>query len=293
MKLSSFNDAVSHPDFDKLLNLFEKRLEKQYDCNQDDINIIRQLANIYRQKGKLKKAQKMYKLAARHPYHGLSDSYSAQLFNKEKVSKNSWTSCVPSPFIMKDNFLKKEELAIIWSLIERSKEKFKDSKVRITKNKADISKKARVSKVIYKKNLKEISSFFLSKVDKTIRVNFSRLGIFPIEFGEKEVQLTLHNDGHFFTIHKDVNLSKTYPRIVTYVYYFHHVPKSYKGGDLLLYDTNKEKDIYSTNFTRIATRNNRLLLFPSYCYHQVTPIQQKEEDFRMGRFTINGWYHNK
>lgn len=286
MKISNYNDAVSHPDFDKLLKLAQSQLERQYQANKSDISIIRLLANIYRKRGLLFEAKNKYIELLDSKKPTADDLYLKQIFSQESTKISTNKAMRAAPFLLIDNFLSIKEQIRIWSLIEEYKETFQDSKV----TSKGVDKEVRDSKVIYKQDLKEIASFFLPKITKTVIENLSYLLISPFEINKKELQLTLHTNGDFFTIHKDSG-KKNISRKVTFVYYFHQEPKVYQGGDLLLYDTDKSKDDYSMDYSRIGTRNNLLILFPSHFYHQVTPVSQQSDNFKEGRFTLNGWLH--
>ena len=65
------------------------------------------------------------------------------------------------------------------------------------------------------------------------------------------------------------------------------------GGDLLLYDTDVTTDIYGSDFTRLAPLDYSLVLFPSHCHHQISPVVCETTDFANGRFTLNGWLHTE
>ena len=286
MKLSNYNDAVSHPNFDNLLNLAQVRLEKKYQENKHDVNIIRNLADIYRKRGLLGKAKNKFVELVDSGISATDGLYLKQIFCQEPLTIDEDEGVRASPFVLIDNFLSTQEQLLIWKLIDEFKDVFEESKI----EGRGVIKEVRDSKVIYKSDLKKISDFFLPKIRKGINEKLNYLLIKPFEIKGEELQLTLHTDGDFFKVHKDAGIN-SFSRKVTFVYYFHREPKSYLGGDLLLYDTDKNKDIYSKNYSRIKTRNNLLILFPSYFYHQVTPVNQQSDDPLQGRFTLNGWIH--
>jgi SM-20-related protein len=106
-----------------------------------------------------------------------------------------------------------------------------------------------------------------------------------------ETQLTTHNDGGYFKAHNDNGSPRTADRFLTYVYYFHHEPAAFAGGELRLYDSKVEANrwIAVDTFAEIKPENNTLLLFPSRLFHEVMPISCGSRDFADGRFTLNGW----
>ena len=43
--------------------------------------------------------------------------------------------------------------------------------------------------------------------------------------------------------------------------------------------------------TRLAAADNAIVFFPSGALHEVTPVHCEDDDFKSGRFTLNGWIH--
>lgn len=66
---------------------------------------------------------------------------------------------------------------------------------------------------------------------------------------------------------KDYYKAHTDSSILTYLYWCHKEPKKFEGGDLIL----PELD------AGIEYKNNRLVIFPSWRLHEVTPIKMIEE----------------
>jgi SM-20-related protein len=118
-----------------------------------------------------------------------------------------------------------------------------------------------------------------------------RLQIAPFSLGEIELQMTVHRTGGYYKIHQDVSAKRTRDRRVSYVYYFHRLPKRFTGGDLLLYDTDVQECGYTTGITRIEAVDNSIVFFPTEYFHQVTSVQCETEEFGDGRFTLNGWIY--
>jgi predicted 2-oxoglutarate/Fe(II)-dependent dioxygenase YbiX len=66
--------------------------------------------------------------------------------------------------------------------------------------------------------------------------------------------------------------------------WFYQEPKKYEGGDLILKD---EDDILN-----IESLNNRLLIFPSRIWHQVTPIKFNGTKMTDGRYCMTQFLHH-
>jgi len=82
--------------------------------------------------------------------------------------------------------------------------------------------------------------------------------------------ISYYEDKHFYKPHIDSFLW-------TMLIWFYKEPKNFKGGELVFVDS---KEI-------IELKHNRMILFPSYFLHEVTPIHINEE-FKKGdgRYTI-------
>ena len=118
-----------------------------------------------------------------------------------------------------------------------------------------------------------------------------QLGIDPLPLERLECQVTAHGDGDFFAVHTDNGLPEIAHRQVSYVYYFHREPKQFSGGHLNLYNTQ-----YQYGYAKcgklaadIAPPRNGLMVFPTFIYHEVTPIRCASTAFTDQRLTLNGW----
>lgn len=118
-----------------------------------------------------------------------------------------------------------------------------------------------------------------------------KLPQFPVSF--IEAQLTAHNDGDYYKIHRDNGRPETASRELTYVYYFHRQPKSFAGGELKIYDGKVINNRYARadSFKIIEPSHNTIVFFLSRYLHEVLPIVCPSKRFGDGRFTINGWVH--
>ena len=151
----------------------------------------------------------------------------------------------------------------------------------------------RQSHVLYKKSMPDIDSWFFPKIFNNLNSALRYCHVTQFNMNRHELQLTMHLHGDFFVTHQDAIKEKsTNSRKLTFVYYFHTLPKHYKGGDLLLFDTLTEEDGHSMKYTRISPVYNSILFFPSTAFHQVTPISLDTDNYLDGRYTLNGWIHS-
>ena len=108
-----------------------------------------------------------------------------------------------------------------------------------------------------------------------------------------ESQLTASNDGHYFKGHQDSGTeTTTATRLLSFVYYFHREPKGYAGGDLRLFDTVEQagQQWPGSSFIEVEPRANRLVVFPSETFHELTPIRCSSREFADSRFAVTTWF---
>jgi len=118
----------------------------------------------------------------------------------------------------------------------------------------------------------------------------AQLGATPFEPRRFEIEMAVHFDGAFFGEHRDQNPeSQTKSRLISAVYYFHHIPKSFSGGALRIYPIAGSKQ--STAFVEIEPINDTLVFFPSWFPHEVLPVNCPSHRFEDSRFAINCWIH--
>jgi Rps23 Pro-64 3,4-dihydroxylase Tpa1-like proline 4-hydroxylase len=126
----------------------------------------------------------------------------------------------------------------------------------------------------------------------------SRLRIAEFEPSLSETHALFYGNGDFFAPHKDTGAENT--RRVTFVCNLQSTPRSFEGGDLILYDTyfrpgrtthDPEEPCFATTYTRILPEDNRLIIFPSEFYHEVTPVIYRGTDPAGERVSITGWVH--
>lgn len=107
-----------------------------------------------------------------------------------------------------------------------------------------------------------------------------------------ELQLTYHGESNFYKAHRDAEISdlNTCSRVITFVYYFFLEPKIFQGGNLKLYKEDETSIL-------IKPSSDSLVTFLSSTLHEVTPVSfydiKLKDDFKSGRFTLNGWIHYK
>lgn len=125
-----------------------------------------------------------------------------------------------------------------------------------------------------------------TKIEEELPVIVEKLGLEPFELGHVEMHLTSHNHGEFYKPHIDNGQGKLKNRVITFVYYFHSLPKKFEGGQLLFLQ-NKPKPLI------VQPDNNSIVFFNSSFLHAVHPVTCPSQKFEDGRFTLNGWIWKK
>ncbi|WP_392533211.1 2OG-Fe(II) oxygenase [Nostoc sp. C117] len=188
-----------------------------------------------------------------------------------------------SDYIQIDNFLKPQEHKDLLKYVLEKESVFLPSNT----STKDIN--YRQSMVVY--SFPEFSELILKRIQAMIPDIISKLNLPSFSVSQIESQLTAHNDGNYYKIHNDNGSPDTATRELTYVYYFYQEPKSFSGGELLIYDSKIENNVYvnAETFKTIEPLNNSIVFFLSRYMHEVLPVNCPSQAFADSRFTINGW----
>ncbi len=149
----------------------------------------------------------------------------------------------------------------------------------------------RRSKVLF--DLGPYQQMFVDRLLTFLPHVVSRLGDPGFGVSHVEVQLTGTNHQEFFRIHTDNDSSEVHGRRLTFVYFFYREPRGFAGGELRIYDTQRENGHASAigPYHVIHPMQNQVVFFPSGCLHEVLPVGAPSGDFSDSRFTVNGWFH--
>jgi SM-20-related protein len=97
-------------------------------------------------------------------------------------------------------------------------------------------------------------------------------------------QITASNNNDFLSPHPDK--TELTNHLLTFVYYFHQIPKSFIGGSLVIYALDNQ-----CQFEVVEPVDNTLILFNSRFWHEVLTVRCPSQDFMHSRFTVNGWFN--
>lgn len=193
------------------------------------------------------------------------------------------------PFVLIEDFLPATEHDEILSRTLAARERFVASTV------DDSQTKYRASLVLTDEAA--IVDLMRPRITAALPAAALRLGLVreslrtAIESSNVECQVTAHNDGDFYRVHNDSGSPRTKHRTLSYVYYFQAGPKSFRGGELRLYEVAVKDGFYvaGESYWLIEPKDNAILFFPSHAMHEVLPVSCSSRAFEDSRFTVNGW----
>ena len=192
-----------------------------------------------------------------------------------------------APFVRLTNFLRPEEQRKLRVALSAGRD---EVELATTMDRTPDFRKALLVKG---RRRRETRSWFVPKLRAVLPDVAARLGVFLPQRRQVDLSLTATLPGGFYRVHRDVSDDPDNPnfgRVVSYVYYCHSEPKSFAGGELLLYDTCLATRRFRQGaFSRIDPAHNTLVLFPSGYYHEILPVYGESDRLRDARFTVNGW----
>jgi len=271
---------------DALLQKAEQLCKLRLAKDPDNRNALASLAQVYRKQGNLSEARALYKrLTVLNPEDQEAAYRHAILAGTEVPVLPAGIR--PAPFVFLKDFLPRSFHEALLPFVLSVQEQLVPALVGAgsgeyhpdTRESLDLPGKWDV-KNCFREHVREI----------ILRVA-PRLHVAPFEIGDLEVKLRAYLDGHFFRIHMDCPplVESCANRRVSYVYFFHKLPRAYIGGELLLFDSDIATDWYTTSgFTRIVPEDNSIVLFPSAYWHSVVPVSCPSKEFADSRFVING-----
>ena len=191
----------------------------------------------------------------------------------------------PAPFVYIENFLPPTEhervLAIALSLAPRF------AKARLGRGEQrSVNESKRRGLAIEAVGCDALTALLVPRVRPLLSSIQERLLLGPNapQFGNIDLAAYPHGGGG--NAHSDGG-PRPYPQLrLNAVYFFHHQPLAFTGGDLLLYDTDIENGIPSRfAFSRIAPKSNSLVLLPPSYFHGVTRVASRSSALRDARLS--------
>jgi Rps23 Pro-64 3,4-dihydroxylase Tpa1-like proline 4-hydroxylase len=188
-----------------------------------------------------------------------------------------------STFAQIDNFLPPHQLESLYAYVLAQESNF-------------VSTSNSANDPFYRRSLflptfTEFSTLMIERIKSIVPGILTYLNLPSFAIDNIETQLTAHNDGNYYKIHNDSGSPDSATRELTYVYYFHSLPKAFTGGELLIYDSKIKDNFYvaADSYQTVQPRNNSIVFFLSRYMHEVLPVSCPSQAFRNSRFTVNGW----
>jgi predicted 2-oxoglutarate/Fe(II)-dependent dioxygenase YbiX len=268
----------------ELLDQAERVWQRRLMRDGADATTHTALAQVYRKQGKLEDATTLYRHAMRlDPTNG-ETAYMLSVLSGAEVPDPP-SGFRPAPFVLLKNFLPRDFHETLMPFVLSVREQLVRTKA------ADGEYRPENRETLDLPGEWDIKKRFGRLLRAEIPGVLSRLHVAPFDIAKLEVKIRAYLDGHFFRFHMDCpkDMPDLANRKVSYVYFFHKHPRGYSGGDLILFDSDIERDLFTTkSFTRIVPENNTLVIFPSPYYHCVIPVSCPSQQFEDSRFVING-----
>ncbi len=275
---------------EEAIAFFLKKIETQ----PNNVDYLTKLTHLMREQGNIDQAMEFLSKILSVDSNNFEAKYLMSVLGQAHDKSPCRQSFCPAPFLYKENYLTNDELAHIWKTVKNNKNSFDHSELSTDSTKGKIDNDYRKSVTLYGNKLKDISGWFLEKISSDLSDICSYITIEPFLPSLREIQLTRHGNNEFFKIHQDSgDKPNIRTRTLTFVYYFHTIPRAFSGGEILLFDTDTKEDKCGKHFTKLTPANNSIVFFSSNYFHQVTPVYLKNDIFENGRFAIHGWLHKE
>ena len=191
------------------------------------------------------------------------------------------------PCLVIDNWYSEEEEKDVWKELEfvTSKEKFYRSENTITAKYASGQPKGFSYRTyidsVYRNGERDSSIIKLRKKMHTDEFYDTMDKAMPHARNFRDTThtsnlISYYEDGDYYDVHYDAFL-------FTILIWFYKQPKMYDGGNLILKD----------NDTEVISKHNRMIVFPCYYHHQVTPIKwiNQPNELGYGRYTLTHFHY--
>jgi Rps23 Pro-64 3,4-dihydroxylase Tpa1-like proline 4-hydroxylase len=199
---------------------------------------------------------------------------------------------IPSPFCVVRDFLSPGEMYGVLEHALRHAHTFGDATVSLPATQGDSQPDYGLRRSNISDYIAPLTPVLVPRLQAMIPRVWPHLHLPPMTFQKIEFEVAAHGDGGFFRIHTDSGLPDIAHRRVSCVYYFHREPRQFSGGQLRVYSTLIENGVRrcGTRFVDIEPPRNGLIVFPSDCYHEVTPIRCASSALEDQRLSVNIWF---
>jgi Rps23 Pro-64 3,4-dihydroxylase Tpa1-like proline 4-hydroxylase len=261
-------------------------LQRRLAADSDNVDVLAKLGEIYRKQGELEKAAEVFdRLCQLTPEDARARHLRALLHG---TVPPAWSvdnnTLQPAPFVLLRNFLPPDEHAAMLPAVLAAPD---EDVFQSTVGKNQYNPEMRQSYTVG--GLRDLEKSFWTRVAEVLPSVLPNLWVEPFTVGSKEVRIRTYRSGGFFEVHRDNSIPESAARRVSFVYFFHRLPRRYTGGELLMIDSSPDSVNYAvTNFTKITPVDNAIIMFPSRFYHAVVPVECASDDPGDARFVVNG-----
>ncbi len=266
----------------------EAVLRRRLATDPRDADALWKLAEVQRQQGKFAAARDVYRRLSVSGPDRCKAAWLHAVLSGDGVTEVAAPHGVrPVPFVRMTNFLTPARCDRLLEIALHGRERF--SIARVNPKHPRLDPKVRITLEADARTLSDFRPWFARKIRSVLPEVSARLQMASLDRYRLEVSMRVYLTGGFYRAHRDRLSGYGHPRRVSFVYFFHREPRPYRGGDLLLYDTNDDTgDFTGAAFSRIVPLRNGIIFFPSRAWHQVTPVQCEKNDFGDGRWAVNG-----
>jgi Rps23 Pro-64 3,4-dihydroxylase Tpa1-like proline 4-hydroxylase len=220
------------------------------------------------------------------PNHGID----TRVVSQANVAVLPQAAVLPAKCVILDEFLAPQELEELMRFTLEHEVDFRASEVvSPVADSGVVNYEHRRSRVLT--DLVHHQDLFLTRIRNVFPSVLQELGMEEFSIVDWEVQVTASNDGDFFRFHSDNGSDRVASRQLTFVYFFHHEPPQFEGGELRIHDARLREGAYASegSYQTIVPRQNQIVFFPCDLLHEITPVICPSGQFADSRFTLNGW----
>ena len=268
------------------LEPLESRLSGQLETDPGDLESLRRLALLYRQKGDLRLANRTCARLAELDSGDVQAAWLAALCAGRRptvaIPDGEFT---PAPFVVRENFLPAKSRQQLLDFLQEHESELEELKVQVFDEETGKYKpELKISKyrqLGLTKRSRELSEIIRPFFERQLLEFVNTLGIEPFRTKRHDLRMAVSPDGGYGRMHMDTVVAGT---PLVYLYYFHTHPKAYTGGHLLLYDQDlKTNQVCADHFTTIRNADNKLVVFLPHFYHQATTVRAKQPGSELSR----------
>lgn len=266
-------------------------LEKLLQRDAENISLLERLSELYRANGNITEVDNSILSISR--LKGVESECNRGLSQGRNLLDIPVEQTVVAPFFIKHSFLKESDLKKILKYTIANKHSFEQAEVYTSDNQNNggrIDKPFRNQR-FYQPN-EEFHDYYKALILSILNEVKELFGYGQHTIQSTKIQITATGNNQFGKAHQDTKITEDVTdqlKSLAFVFYYYIPPKQFTGGDLLVYDTNIEKSNHTAQFTRILNENNKLVVFPSAFFHEITPVESLSQNFEHHRFAISFW----